>query len=122
MNNAKFKIRPWFGVFGLLGFIGLVPKFNGSPNYFMFIFFSFFGWYWWGKILEEKEDERLYENQRKVSQISGTLFGLLSFFMLFFLDRNNVNKDSILLFGSLSYAGIFILTPALIYYYDRVKD
>lgn len=113
--------NPWFSLVGFLGLLGFIPL-GGEPNYFFCIFFSFFSWYWWSKLSKEKEDERLKENQQRAQKFMMTYFAMLSFFMLFFLDRGTVSTDIIILIGSLGYALGFILSPALIYYFDKVQD
>lgn len=62
------------------------------------------------------------ENQQRAQKFMMTYFAMLSFFMLFFLDRGTVSTDIIILIGSLGYALGFILSPALIYYFDKVQD
>lgn len=107
----------WISVLGFLGFLGFLPKQNGDANYFFFILFSFFSWYWWAKIEKEDIDERLEINIKKSkSYLSGASI-LLSFFILFFLDKG-IDTEILLALGSIGYSLIFILTPIVICYLD----
>lgn len=115
----KFKIKPWFGIFGFLGILGLIPI-NDKISYFNCIFFSFFSLYWWGKLNLEANDERLKSNMVKSQNIMSFIFCFISFLILFLLDRG-VHVNKILLLGSIFYSLGFILTPAIIFYFDKVQ-
>lgn len=120
-KGSKRKISPWFSLLGFAGFLGFLPKVDGRPNYFFFLFFGFFGWFFWGKLMKEQADERLLENQNRAARWMLAFYTLLSFALLFLLDRE-VPSDTVLLVGSLGYALGFLLSPALVLYLDRVAD
>ena len=42
MDRARTvrAVSPWFSLFSLFGLLGFLPKHDGSPNYFFFIFFG----------------------------------------------------------------------------------
>ena len=118
-REKEIRISPWFSLMGFLGFLGFLPKVNNHPNYFFFIFFGFFAWFFWGKLMKEQTDERMVENQKRASQLMLTFFILLSFALIFLLDRQ-VSADTVRLVGSLGYALGLILSTALVLYFDRV--
>ncbi|MDD6057848.1 MAG: DUF3796 domain-containing protein [Clostridiales bacterium] len=106
------RIPPMLGVLGILGILGFFFR----P--FFCIFFSFFGFFFWGLLGKERSDERLVENLRKTGSIAGRLGMLLCFFLLFALERQ-ISADAVLLYGSIAYACILILAPALAYLIDK---
>lgn len=118
MLKKQIKIPPWLGLLGFTGFLGLLPPDAHNSQYFFFIFFGFFAWFFWGKLMKEEADERMVENQTRAAQIMVSLFALLAFGLLFALSKG-VSAASALLFGSLGYAACFILSPALVLYFDR---
>ncbi len=118
MKKKTARFRPWMGALGLLGFLGFLPKHGGGHNYLFFVFFAFFSWFFWGLLCMEKVDERLVENQNRAMRLIGALFAMLSFLLIFLLDRG-VTPDTVLLTGSLGYAGCFVAAPALTWYLDR---
>ncbi len=107
-----FRISPVLGILGFLGVLG----FFFEP--FFCTFFAFFGFFFWGLLSKEKSDERLEENINKAVSIAGRLGLILCFFILFALDKQQA-VNSILLFGSIAYAIIFISAPALAYIIDK---
>ena len=121
-HTHSFRISPWFSLLGLLGFLGFLPS-NEPPHStsFFFLFFSFFGWFFWGLLGREFPDERLLENQQRAGQIMLRCFTLLSFFLLLALSKGAA-AAMVLRWGSLAYAFCFILSPALIWYFDRVAQ
>ena len=68
---------------------------------------------------KEPADERLVENETRAMRIVGGLFALLSFLLLFLLDRRGIGRDTVLLFGALGYSVCSVAAPALTYYLDR---
>ena len=68
---------------------------------------------------KEPADERLVENETRAMRIVGGLFALLSFLLLFLLDRQGLGRDTVLLFGALGYSVCSVAAPALTYYLDR---
>ncbi|MGL5756733.1 MAG: DUF3796 domain-containing protein [Paraclostridium sp.] len=105
---------------GLLGFFGFVTKPNGDPNYFFFIFFSFFSWYWLAKLETKSSSKSFLVNLQKSTSFLLILPMLLSFFILFFLDRGT-NPQIVLAFGSIGYSIIFILLPMIVCCLDAKK-
>ena len=97
--HRNFQIKPWMGCMGFLGFLGFLPKHGGGRNYLFFVFFAFFAWFFWGLLYKEPADERLVENETRAMRIVGGLFALLSFLLLFLLDRRGIGRDTVLLFG-----------------------
>lgn len=118
--GRRFALKPWMGLLGLLGFLGFVPNHRGEPQYFACIFFTFFSFYFWAKLGQEQEDERLIQNQVRAMRIIAGLFALLSFFLLFFLQKSYIRREMILLWGSLIYSMVSVLGPGLVYYFDQV--
>ncbi|OFI06692.1 hypothetical protein CLOACE_08470 [Clostridium acetireducens DSM 10703] len=110
--KKTFRIHPVFGILGFLGILGIIY------NPFFCIFFGFFSFFWWGLIGKEKSDERLEENINKAVSIAGRLALILCFFILFALDKK-VASETVLLAGSIGYAIIFTLAPALAYFIDK---
>ena len=104
--HRNFQIKPWMGCMGFLGFLGFLPKHGGGRNYLFFVFFAFFAWFFWGLLYKEPADV-------------GGLFALLSFLLLFLLDRQGIGRDTVLLFGALGYSVCSVAAPALTYYLDR---
>ena len=115
------KFFPWFSLFGFCGFLGFLPKVNGHPNYFFFIFFGFFAFFFYYQLEKNGVDERLLENRRRAVAVMLTFFTLLSFAMLYLLDRQ-ISSDTVLLVGSLGYAAGLVLAPALTLFFDRKAD
>lgn len=120
--GGGFTFKRWMGLAGFLGFLSLIPNYRGEPNYFSAIFFSFFAFYFWAKLEEQPADERLDNNRTRALRVLAPAYLLLSFFLLFSLDRSHIPRETILLWGSLAYAAISILAPALVYYFDRVAE
>lgn len=110
--KRNFCIPPVFGVLGFLGLLGIFFE----P--FFCIFFGFFGFFFWGLLQKEKSDERLVENINKATSFVGRLSIILCFFLLFALDKR-VSSDLILFWGSIAYAAVFTLAPALAYFIDK---
>ena len=108
-GQRLLRLFPWFSLLGFFGFLGLLPKFNGHPNYFFFIFFGFFAFFFYYHL--EKDGKR-------AAAVMLSFFTLLSFALLFLLDRQ-VPADTVLLVGSLGYAAGFVLAPALTLFFDR---
>ena len=71
------------------------------------------------QLYKEPADERLVENETRAMRIVGGLFALLSFLLLFLLDRQGIGRDTVLLFGALGYSVCSVAAPALTYYLDR---
>lgn len=117
----KFTIKPYFCILGFLGLLGFIPI-NGKLTYFSFIFFSFFSFYWWGKLSNEEENEKLKASSLKSAGIMCGIFAMLTFFILFFLDRKTVSTDTIILFGTLGYSLAFTLMPALTYHFNKSSN
>lgn len=117
--HRNFQVKPWMGCMGFLGFLGFLPKHGGGRNYLFFVFFAFFAWFFWGLLYKEPADERLVENETRAMRIVGGLFALLSFLLLFLLDRQGIGRDTVLLFGALGYSVWSVAAPALTYYLDR---
>lgn len=112
------KLFPWFSLLGFCGFLGFLPKYNGHPNYFFFAFFGFFAFFFYYHLEKGGVDERLLENRKRAVSVMLTFFTLLSFVMLYLLDRQ-ISADIVLLVGSLGYGLGFILAPALTLFFDR---
>lgn len=110
--KRNVRIPPALGILGFLGLLG----FFCEP--FFCIFFGFFGFFFWGLLEKEQSDERLEENVNKAFSTVGRLSILICFFLLFALEKN-VPSDTVLLFGSIAYAAVFILAPALAYFMDK---
>lgn len=110
--KRNFRIPPVLGILGFLGLLGIFYE----P--FFCIFFGFFGFFFWGLLEKEQSDERLEENVNKAVSIAGRLGILLCFFLLFALDKK-VATDTVLLYGSIAYAAVFTLAPALAYFIDK---
>lgn len=110
--KRNFRIPPVLGILGLLGLLGVFYE----P--FFCIFFGFFGFFFWGLLEKEQSDERLIENVNKAISIAGRLGIILCFFLLFALDKK-ISSDTILFYGSIAYAAVFTLAPALAYFIDR---
>ena len=81
-------------------------------------FFAFFFYY---HLEKDGVDERLLENRKRAAAVMLSFFTLLSFALLFLLDRQ-VPADTVLLVGSLGYATGFVLAPALTLFFDRKAD
>ena len=113
MDRARTirAVSPWFSLFSLFGLLGFLPKHDGSPNYFFF----------WHLLEKGGVDERLLSNRRRAGMLLLTFFTLLSFLLLFLLDRG-VGADAVLLVGSLGYALGMILSPVLTLVLDRAVD
>jgi len=95
----------WF--IGFLGFRGFAYFITGNPlSLFWFSFFSFFAYYFIAKMADEMQDERYFENSKKV----------ILFIVGFFSGLSFVTKEHIILtcaFGwAISYAFLF-------WYYDK---
>lgn len=120
-DQRLLRLFPWFSLLGFFGFLGLLPKFNGHPNYFFFIFFGFFAFFFYYHLEKDGVDERLLENRKRAVAVMLSFFTLLSFTLLFLLDRQ-VPADTVLLVGSLGYAAGFVLAPALTLFFDRKAD
>lgn len=110
--KKDFRIPPILGVLGFLGILG----FFFEP--FFCVFFGFFGFFFWGLLQKEQVDERLEQNIAKAMAFSGRLSIMLCFFLLLALEKN-VPADTVLLFGSIAYAAIFTLAPAMAFVIDR---
>lgn len=110
--KRTFHIPP---ILGLLGFLGVLGIFY-QP--FFCIFFGFFGFFFWGLLGKEGSDERLERNIDKAVSIAGRLALILCFFLLFSLDKQ-ISEKMVLLCGSIAYAVIFTLAPALAYFLDK---
>ena len=106
------RIHPLLGVLGFLGILGIMY------NPFFCVFFGFFGFFWWGLLSKEKADERLEENVKRAASIAGRLALVLCFFILFALDKK-LPPETVLLWGSVSYAVVFTLAPAIAYIIDK---
>lgn len=100
---------------GILGFFGLLGVFF---NPFFCIFFGFFSLFFWGLLEKEQSDERLEQNVKKAVSIAGRFGIILCFFLLFALDKQ-VPSETVLLYGSIAYAVVFTLAPALAYLIDK---
>lgn len=107
-----FRIPPVLGILGLLGLLGTIFE----P--FFCIFFGFFGFFFWGLLEKEQSDERLEENVNKAVSIAGRFGIMLCFFLLFALDKK-VPTGTVLLYGSIAYAAVFTVAPALAYFIDK---
>ena len=95
---------------------------KGRGNaYFFFIFFGFFAFFFYYHLEKDGVDERLLENRKRAAAVMLSFFTLLSFALLFLLDRQ-VPADTVLLVGSLGYAAGFVLAPALTLFFDRKAD
>lgn len=112
------KINKWFGLLGFAGLLSFVPKYNGDKNWFFIIFFSFFSYFLWEPIENQKHDERLQESITKAQQIISVYFILLVFGILFMLDRG-INPTTILLLGSILFTLAFFIKPLLIIKFER---
>lgn len=110
--KRTFRIPP---ILGILGFLGLLGIFY---NPFFCIFFAFFSFFFWGLLGKEGSDERLEENISKAVSIAGRLALILCFLLLFSLDKK-LPEESVVLWGSVAYAVIFTLAPALAYFLDK---
>ena len=86
-----------------------------------FIFFGFLAFFFWHLLEKGGVDERLLSNRRRAGMLLLTFFTLLSFLLLFLLDRG-VGADAVLLVGSLGYALGMILSPVLTLVLDRAVD
>lgn len=65
----QVQIRPWMGIFGLLGFSGITGFIWHQPALLLgFSCFAFFGLYFQGKLNQEKKDEQLVANQQRAQQ------------------------------------------------------
>lgn len=118
----KFKFQPWMGLLGFLGFLGFLPDLQGTPQYLFCIFFSFFGFYFWAKLDQVQADERLIFNQMRALRVVAGCFAILSFLILFLLDKSRIRRETVLLLGTLGYSAVSVLAPALILFFDQVVD
>ena len=110
--KPTFRISPILGVLGFLGILGILYE----P--FFCIFFGFFGFFFWGLLGKEKSDERLQENISKAVSIAGRIAVILCFFLLFALNKK-LPSEAVLFGGSIAYAVLFTLAPALAYFLDK---
>lgn len=110
--KRTFRISPILGILGFLGILGIFY----SPIFCCF--FAFFSFFFWGLLGREKSDERLEENVNRAVSIAGRLALVLCFFLLFALDKR-VPDEVVLRFGSILYAVVFTLAPALAYFIDK---
>ncbi len=61
----------------------------------------------------------LWKMKRALCVLWEGLFALLSFLLLFLLDRQGIGRDTVLWFGALGYSVCSVAAPALTYYLDR---
>ena len=118
--HRNFQVKPWMGCIGFFGLPRLLAEARGRTELSVFCFLrSFLPGFFWGLLYKEPADERLVENETRAMRIVGGLFALLSFLLLFLLDRQGIGRDTVLLFGALGYSVCSVAAPALTYYLDR---
>jgi len=100
---------------GILGFIGFFA-FLGFP--IAGVSFTFFGFFFIGRLSKEKIDERLIENHKKGMRITARL-GALSCFLVLFALHMGVSTDIVLLWGSVGLGVFSALGDALVYFFDK---
>ena len=116
--HRNFQIKPWMGCMGFWASSASCRS-TGADGIICFCFLRIFAWFFWGLLYKEPADERLVENETRAMRIVGGLFALLSFLLLFLLDRRGIGRDTVLLFGALGYSVCSVAAPALTYYLDR---
>ncbi len=110
--KRTFRISPILGIFGFLGILGIFY------NPIFCCFFAFFSFFFWGLLGREESDERLEENISRAVSIAGRMALILCFFLLVGLDKQ-ISSELILRYGSIAYAVVFTLAPALAYFLDK---
>jgi len=100
---------------GVLGFIGFMAFF-GFP--IAGVAFTFFGFFFIGRLTKEKADERLIENFRRGRRITARLGTLSCFFVLYALHLGAAT-DMVLLWGSVGLGVVSALGDALAYFFDK---
>lgn len=109
------KFARFYPLFGLLGFAGILGFFL-SP--FFFVFFGFYGLFFIGLLLREKMDERLIDNFNNSDKISSPMMNSAYILVLLALALG-VSPETVLLWGSIGYAAIFIQVAARMYTIDK---
>jgi len=100
---------------GILGFFGFMAFF-GFP--IAGVAFTFFGFFFIGRLTKEKPDERLIANYKRGMRITARL-GTLSCFLVLFALHLGVATDTVLLWGSVGLGVISALGDALAYFFDK---
>jgi len=102
-------------ILGILGFFGFLAFF-GFP--IAGVSFTFFGFFFIGRLSKEQADERLIENYKKGMRITARLGTLSCFFVLLALHLG-VTAETVLLWGSVGLGVISALGDALAYFFDK---
>ncbi|MCL2403956.1 MAG: DUF3796 domain-containing protein [Defluviitaleaceae bacterium] len=102
-------------ILGFLGFFGFMAFF-GFP--IAGVAFTFFGFFFIGRLTKEKTDERLINNFKRGMQITARLGTLSCFFVLFALHLG-ASSGTVLLWGSVGLGVISALGDALAYFFDK---
>ena len=100
---------------GFLGFFGFLAFF-GFP--IAGVAFTFFGFFFIGRLTKEKTDECLIENYKRGMGITARLGTLSCFFVLFALHLG-APTDIVLLWGSVGLGVISALGDAFAYFFDK---
>jgi len=100
---------------GILGFFGFMAFF-GFP--IAGVAFTFFGFFFIGRLTKEKPDERLIANFNRGMRITARL-GTFSCFLVLFALHLGVATDIVLLWGSVGLGVISALGDALAYFFDK---
>ena len=110
--KKTIRIHPALGLLGFFGILG----FSDKP--FFCIFFSYFGFFFWGLLGKEKVDERLEKNINKAASIAGQMALVLCVLILLAIHKK-LPVDMILLLGSIGYGLVYTASPAIAYIMDK---
>jgi len=125
MESSKKRFKNpyrYIWLLGFTGFTGFTYFINHNPkSLFFFIMLMFFGYYFSGKIAEEKHDERMIENGKRAwimaSRIPFFLILLMPFASFYF----PVTIEFFMVTCSIGFASTVIVHQVMFYYYERYK-
>ena len=105
---------------GFLGFRGFTYFITGNPlSLFWFSFFSFFAYYFIGKMAGEMQDERYFENSQRAKLTTANIPLVVLFIVGFFSGFSFVTKELIILTCAFGWATTLISYAFLFWYYDK---
>ena len=105
---------------GFTGFAGLTYFINHEPKtLFFFTLFIFFGYYFTGKIADEKQDERMRENGTKAWIMASRIPFLLLLLMPLVAFYFPVTIEFFTAISSVGFSLTVIAHQGMFYYYER---